>query len=100
MGELMPRRMMCSETRKLHYYYRPSPDGTRILFGGRDGTIAGEAEWPMARLREAMVGVLPELRDVEISHSWFGHVAMNRDMVPRIFSRAGVRYAAGYCGSG
>ena len=25
MGELMPRRMMCSETRKLHYYYRPSP---------------------------------------------------------------------------
>jgi hypothetical protein len=42
MGELMPRRMMCSETRKLHYYYRPSPDGTRILFGGRDGTIAGD----------------------------------------------------------
>ena len=25
MGELMPRRMMCTETRKLHYYYRPSP---------------------------------------------------------------------------
>ena len=39
MGELMPRRMMCSETRKLHYYYRPSPEGDRILFGGRDGTI-------------------------------------------------------------
>ena len=40
------------------------------------------------------------LDDVEITHSWFGHVAMNRDMIPRIFSRAGVRYAAGYCGSG
>jgi hypothetical protein len=25
---------------------------------------------------------------------------MNRDMIPRIFTRAGVRYAAGYCGSG
>ena len=25
---------------------------------------------------------------------------MNRDMVPRIFSRRGLRYAAGYCGSG
>jgi hypothetical protein len=25
---------------------------------------------------------------------------MNRDMIPRIFSRHGARYAAGYCGSG
>ena len=25
---------------------------------------------------------------------------MNRDAIPRVFSRAGVRYAAGYCGSG
>src|SRR5215211_1904874 len=50
MGELMPRRMMCSETRKLHYYYRPSPDGERILFGGRDGTIAGDPDWPTENL--------------------------------------------------
>ena len=44
---------MCSETRKLHYYYRPSPDGTRILFGGRDGTIAGEPTWPTDSLQRA-----------------------------------------------
>jgi glycine/D-amino acid oxidase-like deaminating enzyme len=100
MGALMPRRMMCSDGRRLHYYYRPSPDGTRILFGGRDGTTAGDAEWPTKALQDAMVGILPELRDTEITHSWFGYVAMNRDMVPRIFSRAGMRYAAGYCGSG
>jgi glycine/D-amino acid oxidase-like deaminating enzyme len=100
MGALMPRRMMLSDTRKLHYYYRPSPDGTRVLFGGRDGTIEGDPEWPTQALRDAMTGILPELRDVEITHSWYGHVAMNRDMVPRIFSRAGMRYAAGYCGSG
>jgi glycine/D-amino acid oxidase-like deaminating enzyme len=100
MGELMPRRMMCSETRKLHYYYRPSPDGARILFGGRDGTISGDPSWPTESLRKAMVDVFPELRGVEITHSWFGHVAMNRDMIPRVFSRAGMRYAAGYCGSG
>lgn len=100
MGALMPRRMMCSDSRKLSYYYRPSPDGTRILFGGRDGTIAGDATWPTESLRQAMLLILPELRDVAITHSWFGYVAMNRDMVPRIFSRAGMRYAAGYCGSG
>ncbi len=100
MGVLMPRRMMLSDSRANHYYYRPSPDGTRILFGGRDGTIAGDAEWPSTVLRTAMTGLFPELKDVALSHSWFGHVAMNRDMVPRIFSRNGVRYAAGYCGSG
>ena len=100
MGELMPRRMMCSETRKLHYYYRPSPDGERILFGGRDGTIAGDPDWPTESLRRALVDIFPVLENTEVTHSWFGHVAMNRDMVPRIFTRRGVRYAAGYCGSG
>ena len=100
MGELMPRRMMCSETRKLHYYYRPSPDGTRILFGGRDGTIAGDPDWPTENLRRALVDIFPVLDRTEITHTWFGHVAMNRDMIPRIFSRSGKRYAAGYCGSG
>jgi glycine/D-amino acid oxidase-like deaminating enzyme len=100
MKVLMPRRMMCSDTRRLHYYYRPSPDGTRILFGGRDGTIAGDPAWPVENLRRALAGIFPELAQVGLSHSWFGHVAMNRDMVPRIFSRHGVRYAAGYCGSG
>jgi glycine/D-amino acid oxidase-like deaminating enzyme len=100
MGELMPRRMMCSETRKLHYYYRPSPDGDRILFGGRDGTIAGDPDWPTENLRRALVDIFPVLEQTNITHTWFGNVAMNRDMVPRIFSKSGVRYAAGYCGSG
>lgn len=100
MAELMPKRVMCAETRKLHYYYRPSPDGTRILFGGRDGTIAGDPTWPTDSLRRALADIFPVVDGVEITHSWYGHVAMNRDLVPRIFSRSGMRYAVGYCGSG
>jgi glycine/D-amino acid oxidase-like deaminating enzyme len=100
MDELMPRRMMCSETRRLYYYYRPSPDGTRILFGGRDGTIAGDPSWPVAHLTQALIDIFPQVKDVGVSQSWFGHVAMNRDSIPRIFGRQGVRYAGGYCGSG
>ena len=99
-GSLMPRRMMCGDTRTLSFYYRPSPDGTRILFGGRDGTIAGEPDWPTEHLRASLVKIFPELESARITHSWYGHVAMNRDMVPRIFTKGGVRYAAGYCGSG
>jgi glycine/D-amino acid oxidase-like deaminating enzyme len=100
MSELMPKGVMCSETRKLHYYYRPSPDGTRILFGGRDGTIAGDPSWPTKSLRRALADIFPVLDGLDITHSWYGYVAMNRDMIPRIFSRHGARYAAGYCGSG
>jgi glycine/D-amino acid oxidase-like deaminating enzyme len=100
MSELMPKGVMCAETRKLHYYYRPSPDHTRILFGGRDGTIAGEPTWPTESLKRALADIFPILEDVDITHSWYGNVAMNRDMIPRIFSRDGMRYAAGYCGSG
>ena len=100
MGELMPRRMMCSDTRRMSFYYRPSPDGTRILFGGRDSSIAGEPDWPTDRLRRELATLFPVLGDVAAAHSWFGNVAMNRDMIPRLFTRRGTRYAAGYCGSG
>ena len=100
MGELMPRRMMAGETRRLHYYYRPSPDGARILFGGRDGTISGDPAWPTEALRRALVSIFPILDDTPIEYSWFGNVAMHRDMIPRVFAHGGKRYAAGYCGSG
>jgi glycine/D-amino acid oxidase-like deaminating enzyme len=100
MAELMPKGVMCGDTRKLSYYYRSSPDGRRILFGGRDGTIAGEPDWPTDSLRRALAGLFPVLDGVDITHSWYGHVAMNRDMIPRVFSRHGMRYAVGYCGSG
>ncbi len=100
MGELMPRRMMCNDTRVLSHYYRPSPDGRRILFGGRDGTTTGDPAWPTDMLRDRLVELFPVLEGVAIEHSWYGQVAMHRDMIPRVFTRAGVRYAGGYCGSG
>jgi len=100
MARLMPARMMISDTRQLHYYYRPSPDYTRILFGGRDGTVSGESAWPTAHLHDELARIFPELKSVALAHSWYGYVAMHRDMIPRIFSRDGVTYATGFCGSG
>ena len=35
MARLCPNRRMINETRKVVYYYRPSPDQKRIVFGGR-----------------------------------------------------------------
>lgn len=100
LSRIMPRQMMCIDTRSLSYYYRPSPDGKRILFGGRDGTFAGNPQWPTTQLHQRLGEIFPELKDIGISHSWFGYVGMNRDMVPRIFNRNGTWYATSYCGSG
>lgn len=100
MDRLMPRRAMCSDTRALSYYYRPSPDGRRILFGGRDGTVSGQPDWPTAHLRRRLAELFPEIGGAAITHSWFGNVAMHRDMLPRLFSRDGLMYGVGFCGSG
>jgi glycine/D-amino acid oxidase-like deaminating enzyme len=100
MARLMPKRMMMSEGRQLGFYYRPSPDGTRILLGGRDSSRVGDPAAPTLRLCKGLVELFPELKDVRLSHSWFGNVAMNRDMLPRIFEKDGVVYATGFCGSG
>ncbi|SCY94485.1 NAD(P)/FAD-dependent oxidoreductase [Paracoccus tibetensis] len=100
MDRLMPRRMMMSENRKLGFYYRPTPDGASILLGGRDSSFAGDPVEPILRLRDGLTELFPELCDVGFTHSWFGNVAMNRDMLPRMFEKHGVLYASGFCGSG
>ena len=99
-ARLMPRGMMMGENRKLGFYYRPSPDGRRILLGGRDGSRTGDPAEPTMRLRAGLVELFPELTDVRLSYSWFGNVAMNRDMLPRLFEADGVLHATGFCGSG
>jgi glycine/D-amino acid oxidase-like deaminating enzyme len=100
MARLMPKRMMITENREVGFYYRPSPDGKRILLGGRDSSRVGDPVAPKLLLRRGLVNLFPELENVRLSHSWFGNVAMNRDMIPRIFEKDGVLYATGFCGSG
>jgi glycine/D-amino acid oxidase-like deaminating enzyme len=100
MARLMPKLMMIGENRQLGFYYRPSPDSRRILLGGRDSSRAGDPAAPTLRLRSGLIEIFPELAKVRLSHSWFGNVAMHRDMLPRIFEKDGVVYATGFCGSG
>ena len=82
MARLMPKRMMITENREVGFYYRPSPDGKRILLGGRDSSRVGDPVAPKLLLRKGLVNLFPELESVRLSHSWFGNVAMNRDMIP------------------
>ena len=100
MARLMPKGLMMGEKREMGFYYRPSPDGRRILLGGRDSSRKGDPLGPTLRLRAGLAEIFPELENVKLSHSWFGNVAMHRDMVPRLFEHDGALYATGFCGSG
>lgn len=98
--QLVPGLKMLTDTRAMTYYFRPSPDGRRILFGGRDVSSHRDPVQATRQNYTEMCRVFPQLEGVSVSHSWFGYVAMNRDMVPRIFQKGAIHYATGFCGSG
>jgi glycine/D-amino acid oxidase-like deaminating enzyme len=100
MDRLMPRDRIVSDTRKIVYYYRASPDRTRILFGGRVSHDETDPRVSGPRLHADMVALFPELARVRISHSWAGFVAYTFDEMMHIGQQDGLYYATGYCGSG
>ncbi len=98
MKTLMPKQQMLGETRLLGHYFRPSPDGTRILLGGR--RYDNDAAKARERLRGGLVEIFPELSDTKLTHHWFGFVAFPMDELPKLTIHDGVVYATGFCGSG
>ncbi|XDZ66510.1 NAD(P)/FAD-dependent oxidoreductase [Alphaproteobacteria bacterium LSUCC0684] len=100
MDRLFPKNRVISDTRKVVYYFRPSPDRTRILFGGRVSADETDAAVSGPRLYDDMCRIFPELRSYKISHSWMGTVAYSFDELPHTGIKDGVYYAMGYCGTG
>ena len=99
MDKLMPMRRCYGDSRRIMAYYRPSPDGRRILFGGR-ASSTDNGLLNARLLRESMLEIFPELQDTRITHSWSGLVAYAFDHVPHLGEHGGLHYAMGYCGSG
>ena len=100
MARLMPRGRVVSDTRKVVYYYRPSPDNRRILFGGRVSYKETDPLRSGPPLHAEMARIFPDIREVRISHSWAGFVAYTFDEMMHLGNRDGLFYAMGYCGSG
>jgi len=100
LDRLMPKRRMLGETRNLYHYFRPAPDDSRILFGGRAGALTGDEGRKARRLRAGLAGIFPELAGIGFTHCWFGYTGFTFDFMPRLVVRNGVHYAAGFCGSG
>jgi len=100
MARLMPKKRMLGDTRHLYNYYRPSPDGTRIIFGGRRGADTDDPVAKTAHLKNNLVEIFPELKDIGITHSWWGYTGYSFDFLPSLTEHDGVHYAVAFCGSG
>ncbi|MGB1901049.1 MAG: NAD(P)/FAD-dependent oxidoreductase, partial [Candidatus Puniceispirillaceae bacterium] len=95
---LMPGLNMYGEALQLGHYYRPSPDGKRILLGGR--RMSPDPVRARKRLVGGLASIFPQLSDIGITNHWFGFVAFPFDQLPKLAVHDGVIYPAGYCGSG
>jgi glycine/D-amino acid oxidase-like deaminating enzyme len=99
-SQLMPRQRVFSDTRKIVVYFRRSPDGRSLLFGGRVSVFESDPDKSLPALRQEMLRIFPQLEDVRISHTWMGFVGYTFDYLPHLGVQNGIHYAMGYCGSG
>ena len=97
---LMPGGRMYVDTRSSHSYFRPSPDGERILWGGRASLLPLNEEQATKRLRQHMTSIFPSLSDTQVETSWTGRIAYTRDGIAHLGQLGGIWYAGGHCGSG
>lgn len=97
---VLPNRRIFHDSFNNLIYMRPAPDGERLLFGGLTGPPVRDLADKAARLRAAMQRILPDMRDVALSHVWTGQCAATFDLYPHVGRMAGLHYAAGYCFGG
>ena len=97
---LFPSGGCVVDSSRLVLYYRPSPDGKRVVFGGRAFDLTDRPEKYAPDLRRLMLRIFPQLNDAAISHAWSGTVAYTFDYAPHLGCHDGLHYVMGYCGSG
>ncbi len=98
--QLVPNNRMIFDTKRFLYYFRLSPDGKRMLFGGRPKQALKPTRDKAKAMRQEMLKVFPQLEKVAIDYCWFGKVCFTVDRFPIIGEREGIAYAMGYCGHG
>ena len=101
MRTLIPGGRMIVESRFRHCFYRASPDGERLIFGGRAAMYNGFSDAFIRRqMRKLMADIFPSLGDVDLSHQWRGLTGFSFDLLPNVGQCGNIWHAMGYCGSG
>ena len=100
--QLSPHNRMIFDYKHYLNYFRLSADN-RMIFGGRaaffpetDLTIRESARI----LRQEMIHVYPQLKDVNIEYAWGGTLDFSFDLMPHAGLMDGIAYALGFAGHG
>lgn len=99
-GPLVPHNRMIFDTKRFLFYFRLSPDGRRMLFGGRPKQPRKSTIDKAKAMRRNMLRVYPQLEKYAIDYCWSGKVCFTVDRFPIIGEHNGITYAMGYCGHG
>jgi glycine/D-amino acid oxidase-like deaminating enzyme len=97
---LIPNGRTISDTRRVLCYYRLSPDGSRVVFGGRARFTASDPRLCAGVLYDYMTARFPQLRGVRLTHGWTGNTAFTFDALPHMGKAQGLHYCLGCNGSG
>src|SRR6516162_2734686 len=73
---LIPKSRTLSDTKRILCYYRMSPDGRRVVFGGRARFTQVDATVSASILYRYMTDRFPQLRGSRITHAWTGNIAL------------------------
>ncbi len=99
--ELSPQGRMMFDYRHYLNYFRVWEN--RLIFGGRaaffpenESTLQQSAQI----LRDDMIRVYPQLKDVQIEYVWGGTLDFAFDMMTHVGERDGMAYSLGYAGHG
>jgi glycine/D-amino acid oxidase-like deaminating enzyme len=99
-ASLSPKNRSIADTRRVLTYYRMSPDGKRLIFGGRAKFGHTDPVETAPILYRFMLDRYPQLKGVKITHAWTGNVAFTLDEMPHMGRFDNLHYALGCNGSG
>ena len=99
-ASLSPKNRSFADTRRVLTYYRMSPDGKRLIFGGRAKFGHTDPVETAPILHGFMLDRFPQLKGARITHAWTGNVAFTLDETPHMGRFENLHYALGCNGSG
>ena len=97
---LIPNNRSMADTRRVLTYFRLSPDGKRMIFGGRARFGFTDPTETAPLLHRFMTDRFPQLKGSRITHAWTGNVAFAIDEMPHMGKRDGLHFALCCNGSG
>ena len=99
-ASLSPNNRSFADTRRVLTYFRMSPDGKRMIFGGRAKFGFSDPVETAPLLYRFMCDRFPQLQGTKITHAWTGNVAFTMDELPHMGVHEGLHFALGCNGSG